>query len=264
MTGALRRSAWRSLVAPTAAAAVALAILAALGIWQLERKAWKQDLLDQVRVRAYGAPVDIPPESSWSSWSPAGGEFTRVRLSGRFQEDETIPVHGLAEIRRNQASQGFYLFTPLRRDDGTIVVINRGFVPGDQLQATLQRLRATATGMSSVVGLVRSPEERGWFVPENQPGKGEWYVRSLPDMAGARRLARVAPFYVDEGAKPAPIGWPAGGQTQLSLPNNHLQYAFTWFGLGAALIGVYGRFIWHRLADPATSKAEAPAGGALS
>lgn len=247
MIGAGRPAAWRGLAAPTVATAVALAILAALGIWQLERKAWKEDLLEQVRSRAYGAPVDIPAETAWPGWQAAAGEFTRVRLSGRFQDEETVPVHGLAEIRRNQASQGYYLFTPLRRDDGTTVVINRGFVPGDQLRATLDRLPAQDDGVSEVVGLLRAPEERGWFVPENQPDRGEWFVRNLTDMAAARRLVRSAPFYVDAGASPGQAGWPAGGQTQLTLPNNHLQYAFTWFGLGGALLGVYGRFAWRRL-----------------
>lgn len=262
MIGADRPAAWRSLAAPTAATAVALAILAVLGIWQLERKAWKEDLLEQVRSRAYGAPVDVPAEADWPGWRAANGEFTRVWLSGRFKGDETVPVHGLAEIRRNQASQGYYLFTPLRREDGTAVVVNRGFVPGDQLRATLDRLQATDGGVSEVVGLVRAPEERGWFVPENQPDKNEWFVRNLTDMAASRRLVRWAPFYVDAGPNPTPTGWPRGGQTQLTLPNNHLQYAFTWFGLGGALIGVYGRFAWRRLSGRDRDTGAARAGTA--
>lgn len=232
---------WRGLLGPAVATALALAILVALGIWQLERKGWKEGLLAQIQDRAYGPAGDPVPESAWPNWSAETDEFRRVRLTGQWLGDRTVPIHGLAELRRAQASQGFYLFTPLRLAGGGIVVINRGFVPTETVSDTLTRLRGQ-NGPADLIGLVRAPEERGWFVPENRPDRDEWFVRNIRDIAAFGQLVHVAPFYVDQDAATGGTTWPVGGQTQLTLRNNHLQYAFTWFGLGAALVGVFVAF----------------------
>ena len=87
---------------------------------------------------------------------------------------------------------------------------------------------------------MRAPERRGWFVPPNDAGRDDWFVRDLGDIAQARGLERIAPFYVDADSTPNPGGWPRGGQTRLALTNDHLQYALTWFGLALTLLGVGG------------------------
>lgn len=235
-----------SLAAPAFASAVAFAILVSLGLWQLERKSWKEGLLAQIESRAYGVPGEVLPESSWPGWRAETDEFRRVRLEGTFLPASTVAVHGLAEVRRGQAVQGFYLFTPLRREDGSIVVVNRGFVSTEEREATLAALAAQPSSAAAIVGLVRAPETRGAFVPENDPARDSWFVRNLADIAAAKRLDRVAPFYVDADSTPQPRGWPKGGQTQLALRNNHLQYAWTWFGLAGALVAVFGAFAWRR------------------
>lgn len=245
-TGERPETAWRGLLGPAVATAVALAILVGLGVWQLERKGWKEGLLAQIQDRAYGPPGHPMPESAWPNWSAEADEFRHVRLTGQWMGDKTVPIHGLAELRRAQASQGYYLFTPLRLSGGEIVVINRGFVPTEALSDTLSRLRGQ-NDPADLVGLVRAPEERGWFVPDNQPDRNEWFVRSIRDIAESGQLRRVAPFYIDQDAAVSGTTWPVGGQTQLTLRNNHLQYAFTWFGLGAALIGVFIVFARRRL-----------------
>ena len=236
----------RSLIAPLVATLVALAILLSLGLWQLDRKAWKEGLLRQIETRAYAPPADIPPESDWPNWRAVDGEYRRVRVEGEFLADRLVALHGLAELRQRQATQGFYLFMPLRRDDGSIVMINRGFVPTELRQEATQALLAAPT-RASVTGLARAPEVRGPFVPENDPKAGSWWVRDLGDMARARDLSRLAPFYIDADSTPNPGGWPKGGQTQLTLRNTHLQYAVTWFGLAATLVGVFAAFAWKRL-----------------
>ena len=184
MTDATRpaTAAWRVLLAPTVATAVALAILIALGLWQLERKAWKEALLSAVDARAFGAPVSAPAETAWPDWSPARDEFRRVELRGTFLHDREIQLHGLAEERRGQALQGFYVFTPLRRSDGSLVMVNRGFVP-TALRAPATRGAGRPDGAVEVVGLLRNPEVRGAFVPPNDAAKDDWFVRSLAEMA---------------------------------------------------------------------------------
>ena len=249
------RPSWRLLLAPGLATLVALAILVALGMWQLERKAWKESLLAQIQARAYGTPGAIAPESAWPSWSALDDEFRRVRLTGTFLNDAAIPLHGLAELRR-AAAPGLYIFTPLRLADDSIVMVNRGFVPTGLRDPAL-RAPGIPSGPVTITGLVRAPETRGSFVPENDAVRNEWFVRDLGDMARARKLSRVAPFYVDADATPNPGGWPLGGQTRLSLPNDHLQYALTWFGLALTLIGVFGTFAWRRITGRETPRTPA-------
>ncbi|WP_375458776.1 SURF1 family protein [uncultured Enterovirga sp.] len=234
-----------SLAMPAVATGIALAVLVSLGNWQLDRKSWKEGLLAQIESRAYGEAGEVLPEASWSDWRAEADEFRRIELRGTLLHDLTVPIHGLAEERRGLAVQGFYLFTPLRRSDGSVVVVNRGFVPTELRDATLS---AAASGPSEarIVGLVRAPETRALFVPGNDAGRNSWFVRNLSDIAEAKRLTRVAPFYVDADATPQTGGWPKGGQTQLTLRNSHLQYAVTWFGLAGTLIAVFGAFAWRR------------------
>jgi surfeit locus 1 family protein len=85
-----------------------------------------------------------------------------------------------------------------------------------------------------------------WLLPNNRPDLNYWFWGDLPAMAKAAKLdpVRVAPFYIDADAAPNPGGWPKGGTTRLELPNNHLQYALTWFSLAVALIVIY--VVYHR------------------
>jgi surfeit locus 1 family protein len=235
----------RSLIAPGLATLVALAIMVALGLWQLERKAWKEGLIAQIGARAHGAPTAITTESEWPTWTAASDEFRRVSLAGTFRHDLEIQLHGLARLR-DSAVQGYYVFTPLALEGGATVLVNRGFVP-TELRDPKTRAEGQVAGPVSVTGLVRAPEHGGWFLPTNNPGRNEWFVRSVADMARAHGLERVAPFYVDADAGLNPGGWPRGGQTQLTLKNDHLGYALTWFGLAATLVGVFAVFAWRRL-----------------
>jgi surfeit locus 1 family protein len=239
------RSGWRTLLAPALATSVALAILTGLGIWQLERKAWKESLIAQIEARAYGPPGTIAPESSWPTWTAERDEFRRVRMTGRFLHGAETPVHGLAPGERGAPRQGYYLFTPLRLASGGTVMVNRGFVP-TELRDPATRPGSQPDGEVSVTGLVRSPEVKGWFVPENRPVENQWFSRDPAGIAAAKGLD-VAPFYVAADETPNPGGWPQGGQTTLNLPNNHLQYALTWFGIALTLVGVFGSFALRRL-----------------
>jgi surfeit locus 1 family protein len=222
-----------------------LAILLALGLWQLDRKAWKESLIAQIDARARGEPAEIMPEAQWPEWRPADHEFRHVRATGTFLHDKEMPVHGLLS-QRGSALQGFYVFTPLRVRSGAIVLVNRGFVPGD-LRDPTRRADSQPVGDVTVTGLVRAPETRGWFMPENQPGRNEWFVRDVAQMAKARGLERVAPFWIDADAIPNATSWPRPGQTNLAIPNNHLGYALTWFGIALALVGVFGVWAWGRV-----------------
>jgi surfeit locus 1 family protein len=237
----------RSLIVPGLAALVALAILIGLGTWQLQRKAWKEDLIAQIETRAYGEPGDILPESEWLAWRADQDEFRKVRVTGSFLHAFEAPVYGLARGERQGAPiQGYYLITPLKIGSGAIVMVNRGFVPMD-LRDPSTRPESQPTGEVTITGLIRAPEARNSFTPNDDPARNQWFARDPQAMAAARKLERVAPFLIDADASPNPGGWPRGGQTPLTLPNSHLQYVITWYGLALTLIGVFTAFAWRRL-----------------
>lgn len=243
------------LVAPALATLAATAILLGLGSWQLERKSWKEGLIAQIQARAYAPPGTVVPEAGWAGWRADDDQFRRVSLEGTLRQDAAVPVLGLAELRGRQATQGVYLFVPLRLDDGSTIIVNRGFVPAEEKAATLARLD-TRPERARIAGLVRAPEAKTLFLPANDPAAGTWLVRDIAEMARAKGLERVAPYYIDADATANPGGWPQGGQTPLTLRNQHLEYALTWFGLAATLLGVFAAFAAGRL-RPASPEPEA-------
>nr|WP_204262662.1 SURF1 family protein [Methylobacterium sp. BTF04] len=226
---------------------VSLAILVSLGIWQLERKGEKEALIARILARsAVEPPAALPPAASWD---PAQDEFRRVRVSGVLLNDKETLVHGLAAgATPGRALQGYYVLTPLKRDDGGTVLINRGFIP-TELKDPASRQGAQISGETVVTGILRATEPRTMFVPAADPARGEWFNRDIAGISAARGLGDTPPYLVEADATPNPGGWPKGGQLRVDLPNNHLQYAFTWFGIAACLIGVFGVFAWRRLYD---------------
>lgn len=233
----------RTLIFAGAATLVALVILVGLGTWQLQRLAWKEGVIAQIEARAYSEPQDLPPEAEWGAFTREAQEYRRVRATGTFDHGSEVAVHGLMSGQtRGQPLQGFYLLTPLVLEDGSVVVVNRGFVP-----TPLRDDAARPEGPLTVEGLLRAPEEQTPFVPDNDPAIGRWFTRDPAAIAQAHGLERVAPFYVDAVLDESGPDWPRGGNTVLTPSNNHLQYAATWFGLAAVLVAVFGVFAAGRL-----------------
>jgi surfeit locus 1 family protein len=138
--------------------------------------------------------------------------------------------------------------TPLELPSGASVIVNRGFVPlGSKDPAS--RAAGQSAGGITVTGLLRMPEQAGWFAPQNDPARNAWYRRDPGEIARTQKLERAAPFTIDADATPNPGGLPEGGRTRLNLPNDHLGYALTWFGLALALAGVFAVFVWQRLKE---------------
>ncbi len=255
MTAQAHPHPWRSLILPGLATLIALGILIGLGTWQLQRRAWKENLLSQIETRAHGEPGSIVPESQWGAWNAEQDEFRKVRVTGTFLHSFETPVYGLAPgAEPGMPAQGYYLVTPLKLGDGAIVMVNRGFVP-TELKDPATRPQSQPPGEVTITGLVRAPEARNYFTPKDDPTRNVWFARDPEAIAKAHDLGRVAPFLIDADATPNPGGWPKGGLTLLKLPNNHLQYAVTWFGIALTLIGVFTAFAWRRLKEPEAAEA---------
>lgn len=213
-----RRSLPFGLVAFAAFAAICAVGFAALGVWQLERLAWKNSLVAAVAERSSAAPLDLN-ETDWSAIDPEAREYQRVSVRGRFEGEDTlsqaVTVYG----------GGFWVMTPLVLDYGRAVLINRGFVTAAQRDAGISR----GDGALTVTGLLRASEPDGGFLRSNDPEAGRWYSRDVEQIAAAGDVQNLAPFFID--ADPSREPYPIGGLTVLTFSNNHLLYALTWFGL---------------------------------
>ncbi|ATQ42946.1 SURF1 family protein [Caulobacter mirabilis] len=207
-------------------AALAAAGFVALGVWQLQRLAWKTDLITQVETRIYAAPTLPPPPAEWRAVSARRDQYRRVRLTGRFLNDRETLVKAVTDL-----GPGDWVMTPLATDQGFTVLVNRGFVPARE--APEPRVSwSRPSDPQTVTGLLRITEPGGGFLRANDPAAGRWYSRDVAAIAAARGLATpVAPYFVDAEAASGQDGWPRGGLTVVRFNNSHLVYALTWFAL---------------------------------
>jgi surfeit locus 1 family protein len=231
----------------TVAALVAVVILSGLGIWQLDRKAWKEDLIAKLNTRLARAPQDLPPRASWPRLREDGEEFRRVAFPAEFLDGEEALVYTAGSpLRPDVKGPGYWVFAPARLAGGSIVLINRGFVPDDRKDPAT-RAEGTPRGIVDVVGVMRWPEARNSFTPADDPKQNVWYLRDSNSIATFKKWATAAPFYIDQEAPTPSGGWPKPGKLDVRLTDNHLQYAITWFGLAVALAGVYVVWVTRRL-----------------
>lgn len=235
----------RRLIGPALAAICAIAVLVALGNWQLRRLAWKEDLIARVTERPRQPVEPLPPAAAWAAFDVADGEYRPYRLTGRFLHDkEALVFTSLPDPKGASSGPGFWVVTPFALADGGTVLVNRGFVPqGRELPATRD---VPAEGpVESVIGLMRPNEERGMFTPGDRPDENTFYARNIADLSAAKSLSEpVAPFTIDLLASETPAGGlPQAGETRMTFTNNHLQYAITWYGLAVVLLAVFAAYV---------------------
>lgn len=229
----------RRTVAGLAAFAVLFIGFSALGVWQVQRLAWKQDLIRQVDARIHADPVPAPGPAGFDAVTRPTDQYRRVTVGGRFRHDREARVKAVTDL-----GPGFWVVTPLEDARGFIVLINRGFVPSERASPET-RAEGQVDGPVSVTGLLRISEPKGGFLRDNDPAGDRWFSRDVAAIAQAKRLSGpVAPYFIDADATPNPGGWPRGGLTVVRFANSHLVYALTWFGL--ALMSAGAAVLWLR------------------
>ena len=231
----------RPMLWPTLFSLPVLVVTLGLGFWQLERREWKRDILDRIATNQAAAPLTF---DELVKGDPLRHEYGRVRLAGTFLHDKEFYL--AARSLKNKV--GVHVVTPLRLDDGRIVLFDRGWVASERKEPA-KRAEGQLAGRVELGGVVRRAQERRQFAPENAPDRNIWFHVDVPAM---RRMAGGAPdpvldrFFLDADSTPNRGGLPVGGQTRLDIPNDHLQYAITWFLIGVALLGVYLAFHWQK------------------
>lgn len=247
---------WRAagLIVPGLLTLALLPVLIGLGNWQWHRKAWKEALISRLETRRNAEPVSYP--AVLSEYVKTGDvEYVHMRVTGTFDYSHERHLYD-----PRPAAQGWDIYTLLQPEGGLPpLFVNRGWVP-DSLKDASKRPEGQVPGSVTVTGLVRLAQPKPWFAPENDYSGNRWYWRDLAGMQwgpqgppsplqfNAEKSRAFAPFSLDADALPEnPGGWPKGGTTEINLPNNHLQYVITWYGLALTLIVVFIAFARQRL-----------------
>jgi surfeit locus 1 family protein len=205
----------------------------ALGTWQVQRRAWKLDLIARVDQRVHAPAMPAPAPPSWPAVSADADEYRHVSLTGHYDYGKETLTQASTDL-----GSGYWVITPLLRDDGSTVLVNRGFVPGDQ-RGSIAHPQAEAHDGTTISGLLRMTEPGGGFLRHNDPAANRWFSRDVQAIAAARGLTETAPYFVDAAATPGapPEAWPRGGMTVIAFHNSHLVYAITWYALALMVAG---------------------------
>ena len=247
MTAAPRKS----LLIPAILALAGFVVLLALGTWQIERKAWKENLIEMLTSRTTSEPGELPPPAFWPLLGPENAEFKRVRLNVSFPKSTDALVYTSGSALRDDAKGvGYFVFSPAKLANGPSIVVNRGFTAG--------RNYPQAEGAQEIVGVLRWPESPSLFVPERD-SSGTWFARDHQAMARALGWGDVAEFYIEQEAPVPPGGVPHPSALKVRLRNDHLQYAITWYSLAGVLVVMFA--IWARRQRSAAAAGQGPGAG---
>jgi surfeit locus 1 family protein len=207
------------------------AVLVSLGVWQLQRLAWKEGVLAEVAIRIAADPVAVP-----DSPDPARDAYRPVTAAGRLTGEEALVLTS----RRNDGP-GFRVIAVLDTEDGRRLLLDRGFLK--------ETARATArqTTAVTVTGNLHWPDETDSFTPDPDPSAGLWFARDVPALAAALNaepVLIVARTETGDGIAPMPVD-------TAGIPNNHFGYALQWFGLAIVWAGMTLLYLWRIRRRPA-------------
>ncbi len=200
----------------------------------MQRLAWKTGLIDMLERRAVATALPLPAVVD----APQTFDFVQVRLTGQLRHDKTLYLSS----RTYRGKAGQHAVAPLvRSDGGGVVLVDQGWVPADWRSPT-------DPGPPDMVieGMARVFPEPGLFTPDNDADRNIWFIMNQAEMAAAAGVGDVAPVFVTVAPGADPAALPIGEIPGINLPNNHLGYAITWYGLAFALVLVYGAYHLRR------------------
>ncbi|XP_028274502.1 surfeit locus protein 1 [Parambassis ranga] len=219
-----------------------------LGTWQVKRRQWKLKLIDELTQLTTAEPIPLPLDPHELN----NLEYRRVRVRGQYDHSKELyilprsPVDPEKEAREagrlsSSAESGANVITPFYCTDlGVTILVNRGYVPRQKIRPET-RTKGQVEGEVEVVGVVRLTEIRKPFVPNNDMERNRWHYRNLEEMS---RITGAEPIFIDADYGSTIPGGPVGGQTRVTLRNEHMQYIITWYGLCATTSYMwYAKFI---------------------
>lgn len=217
----------RRLIFPLLFGLIGAGILVSLGVWQVRRLHWKETLLAQIDARIGAAPVALPAHPD-----PARDKYLPVTVSGR------LTGQGLMVLTsRKDDGPGYRVISAMVLPDGRRIMVDRGFLPEARKDAPRPPAEVTVTGN------LHWPDETDYFTPKPDLKANLWFARDVPAMARALKTAPVlvvARRITGENAPIIPMPVDTSG-----IPNNHLNYAITWFSLAAVWLGMTALLLWR-------------------
>lgn len=206
--------------------------LTALGSWQIQRLSWKHDLIARVEQNTSAAPIAAPDLNQWQKADKKALEYRAVSVTGHYLNDKEIAVAALTE-----RGSGYWIVTPFQRDNGEVIYINRGYVTSAKRNPQ-SRESGQINGETTVTGLLRLTEPKGFFLRQNEPEKNIWHARDIEVFAQKADLKNVPDYFIDANAEQNRADRPEGGLTVIKFADNHLVYALTWFALAIMVLGM--------------------------
>jgi len=219
-------------------ALLGLAVLCGLGVWQVQRLHWKQALLARIAALQSAPARPLGPVLSKLA---QGGDADFTRVGADCPDLERRPFVRLYAVWGGEAGYRIITACPLQGQPYASLLVDRGFVRQDAA--------AIAPGGEldqPVIGVLRRGDKKTFVTPDNQPAQRLFYSRDIAAMAQVLGASRPAPIFLML-ERPAPKAGPTPAPIPPDIPNRHLEYAVTWFGLAAALLAVYLASLWRRL-----------------
>jgi len=233
----LTRAQWHRIRNPAIAAFCLFWVLIGLGVWQIYRLHWKEGILAAIHVAEISPPVAMPANP---------GRFQKVFVTGRWVAGKAVLYGDEVHDTPTGPIEGGQLVMPFREDSGQVILVDVGWV--HEISPTPA---AEPSGEVSVVGYVHRPEAPGWFAGQDQPALGLYYTLNPAKMGAAMAFSAVAPVaLIEMGEMPPPgsdLPQPATGLPR--PPNNHYEYALTWFGFSIVLVIEFLLFARKRLQE---------------
>ncbi len=198
-----------------------------LGAWQIQRLHWKEALIASLDTAAKAEPLTTLPAKETLSLHD---NFSRYRLNGTFLNNKEIHL----AVRYFKGKLGYHLLTPFKTTDGTIILLNRGWIPTEKKELN-KRPKSLAEGIQTVTFMLRSDKDHTSFTPDNQPAKNMWFWRDIPTISKVAGV-ELYPLSGDVIGEQNPETLPVPSSGIITLRNDHLGYALTWFGIGISIV----------------------------
>ena len=213
----------------------ALLALLYLGTWQIMRMHWKEALIENFTNRATAEAITPPVAAQAEAL-----QYQRLMVKGVWMHHAEVQLIG----RTFEGTAGYHVVTPMRLNDGRILLMNRGWVAQDYRRPE-SRPSTLDAGEVTVEAILRLQRQKGYFVPDNNPEQDDWFTLNVGDITRHHDLGDgvITAYSADVLRKPGAYVLPIGAAVEINIPNDHWQYALTWYGIALGLIGVY--LTWH-------------------
>jgi len=202
----------------------------ALGTWQIQRLIWKEGLIAATEQAATLDPLRELPTEGYKE-----KQFHKVRVSGHYLDDPQFHI----AARYHKSQLGYHVITPFKTSNGTLVLVNRGWIPADQKQQSF----APPAGSREITGIIRVGADRNPFTPASQPERNIWFGRDVELMAREAKIDAL-PYMLDLVEQTPEKTYPIAFDGSIKLRNDHLSYVIIWYSLAAGILVI--ALVYHR------------------